>query len=471
MDIETVKVIYIFIDIFFLTYLVGYSIFLILSVTVGSVSLYEQRRRQSLYNTIEHDYYFPISIIVPAFNESKTVVDTVKSLLDLDYRLYEIIIVDDGSTDGTAECLVNHFGLARLDRPIRKRIFCRPEEAIYVSYQQKVPITLIRKQNGGKADALNMGINASEYPYFICMDADSILQADALTNIARPVMEQNDVIACGGLVRIVNDVVIEKGRLIDYRMPRNLLLCLQILEYDRTFLAARLLFDKFNGNLIISGAFGLFQKEMVVCVGGYDAQTIGEDMELVIKLHDFCRANRIPYHIKYAADAVCWSQAPDNLKDLKKQRRRWHIGLFQSLTIHRELLFNPVHGMLSFISFLYFVIYELLSPYIEMLGILSILVAIHYNLINVPYMILFFAIYAVFGGVMSLTAFFSRIYAMHIKLRPKDMLKAILLCLIENIGLRAVLMFTRLTAFVGYRKNKTNWGAMQRREMKHKTEE
>lgn len=454
------------IEVFFIVYLIGYSTFLFFSVTVGSLSLYEQRKRKARYNYIDHSHYVPISIIVPAYNESVTVIDTVKSLLNTDYQLYEIIVVDDGSQDDTAECLIKYFEMNSLKRPIRKSIPCEEEQEIYVTYKQKVPITLVKKANGGKADALNMGINVSEYPYFICMDADSVLQGDALKNIVRPILEENNVVACGGLVRIVNDIIIEDGKVINYRMPKKILVCMQILEYDRTFLASRLLFDKFNGNLIISGAFGLFKKDLVIAVGGYDSQTMGEDMELVVRLHAFCRSNKIPYRIKYAADAVCWSQAPESLRDLKKQRRRWHIGLFQSITTHRQLLFNPEYGLLSFISFLYFLVYELLSPYIEIFGIVTILVAMSMNLVNIPYMIVFFIIYALFNSLMSLTAFFARVHAMNQKLQIGDVLKAVGLCVIENVVLRLIITITRITAFRGYRKKKMNWGSITRVEMK-----
>lgn len=457
--------IYYYIEWFFLAYLTGYAVFLLLSVTVGAVSLYDQKRRETLYNYIEHDFFVPISIIVPAYNESVTIVDTVHSLLRLEYQLYEIIVVDDGSKDDTAQRLIDEFSLQPISMPMRRKIDCKKEKSVHISYEKKVPITLIRKENGGKADALNMGINAADYPYFVCIDADSMLQADALKNIARPVLEEQNVIAVGGLVRIVNDLTMKNGRIVDYRLPKNLLLCMQILEYDRTFLASRLLFDKFNGNLIISGAFGLFKKEMVIAVGGYAKDSMGEDMELVVRLHAFSRANEIPYKIGYAANAVCWSQAPATIRDLKKQRRRWHIGLFQSISQHRQMLFNPVYGLLSFISFLYFVVYELLSPYIEIFGLLTILVAIQYHLINVPYMVVFFGLYAVFGAVMSLTAFFSRIHAMSIRLRAVDVCKAILLCTIENVGLRMIMMFTRLTAFVGYRKKHKEWGEIERLKM------
>lgn len=464
-DIQTVQEFYKFVAIFFLLYLIVYSTFLFLSVSVGSVSLYEQRRRKRLYNYLTHDYYMPVSIIIPAYNEDKTVVDTVKSLLDLEYRLFEIIVVDDGSTDNTSQVMIDTFSMQLIDRPIRKKVYCNKEQFIFTAQIKNVKITLIRKANGGKGDALNMGINVSEFPYFVCIDADCMLQYDALTNIVRPLLEDSSIVAVGGLVRINNDVVIENGHVTSYKMPRNILLSLQIIEYDRSFLASRLLFDKFNGNLIISGAFGLFKKDVVIAAGGYDTDTMGEDMEIVVRIHSYCRSNHIPYKIKYASDAVCWSQAPAKFKDLNTQRRRWHLGLFQSIIKHRTMLFNPAYGIVSFVSFFYFVMYELLSPYIEIFGILTMIIAGWYNLINVPFMITFILMYAIFGGILTVTAFFSRIHAMDIKLRMRDVVKAILLCLVENMGLRFVLVYIRLFSFVGYSKKKRDWGEIERYKM------
>ena len=238
-------------------------------------------------NELANDYYVPVSIIVPAHNEAVTIESTIRSLLALDYRLYEIIVVDDGSTDGTCEVVRKVFRMEAVARPIHCRIQCQPVEAVYESQEWKVSLTLIRKKNGGKADALNMGINASRYPYFLCMDADSILQRDSLDKIVRPILEEDNVIAVGGSVRPCNGAEIENGRVIRYRMPNNILACMQVLEYDRSFLAARIMLDKFNGSIIISGAFGLFKKSVVIDAGGYMVNTVGEDMELVVRLHVF----------------------------------------------------------------------------------------------------------------------------------------------------------------------------------------
>lgn len=453
------------VNIFFIIYLIGYSSFLFLAVVIGSSELYKKRQQERLKNTLLQNYYVPVSIIVPAHNEDVTVVETVKSLLALDYTLYEIVVVDDGSTDSTSQKLIDAFDMKPIRRPIQRKLKCQPEEFIYESEGQKVPLTLIRKKNGGKADTLNMGINACRYPYFICMDADSVLQHDSLSKIVRPVIEQGDVVAVGGAVRPSNSVEIKCGKVENYRLPKNILACMQVLEYDRSFLASRILFDKFNGSLIISGAFGLFKKDTVIAAGGYDSTTMGEDMELVVKLHEYCVANDLPYSIRYATDAICWTQVPERLSDLCKQRRRWHIGLFQSMWKHKVMLSNPKFGAVSFISYFYFLFYELLSPFIEIFGILSMLLAFSVDLINIPFMLLFFLIYAVFGCVLTLTAFFARIQTIDLKVSFKDAMKALFLCFFEISCLRFVMASVRATAFVGYKKKKLNWGRIERKKI------
>ena len=310
-----------------------------------------------------------------------------------------------------------------------------------------------------------MGINCARYPYFICMDADSILQYDSLERIVRPVLEDPDVVAVGGSVRPANGVVIRDGHVVRYHLPRNILAAMQALEYDRSFLAARILFDKFNGNLIISGAFGLFHKETAIAVGGYDRGTMGEDMELVVKLHEFCLSNRRPYCIRFASDAICWSQAPECLKDLGKQRRRWHLGLFQCLWGHRRILANPRFGLVGVISYVYFTLYELLSPFIELFGLATILLSAVMDMLNLPFMIVFFVSYAVYGVVLSLTAFFARMYTIDMKLSAVDVLRALGLSLFEVSFLRFYLALKRMTAFVGYRKNRLNWGKLERKKL------
>lgn len=463
---DMVKAFYTVVGVFFVLYLMGYSTFLLVSVISGALDLYRESKKRRYHNELQHDFYIPVSIIVPAYNEEITVADTVRSLLMMDYKLYEIIVVDDGSKDATSQKLVEAFSLKKVKRPINRQIDCKREQNVYEAVINGITVTLIQKENGGKADALNMGINAAHFPYFICMDADSVLQKDSLQKIVRPVLEEGNVIAVGGLIRISNCAVLDEGKLVEYHMPWNPIVGMQILEYDRSFMASRILMDKFNGNLIISGAFGLFKKDVVTSVGGYDASTMGEDMELVVKLHAFCRINQIPYGIRYAPDAICWSQCPSSIHDLKKQRRRWYIGLFQCLKKHRRMFFAPEFGVIGYLSYLYYLLYELFSPFIELFGLLTILLAYMVNLINVPFMILFFLIYAVYGALLTITAFFARIYTQNIRLSFLDAVKAVFLCILEGIFFRFIQAFTRMTAFIGYKKKKNVWGQIQRQKIK-----
>lgn len=449
---------------FFLVYLIFYASYLFLSVSVGAWKLYHQDKMRRIKNELKHPFYFPVSVLVPAYNEEVTILDSVESLLNLDYRLYEIIVVDDGSKDDTSRVMIEHFHMQKVNRPIRKVIPCQEQEAVYEAPGTRVKVTLIRKKNGGKGDALNMGINASQYPYFLCLDADSMLQSDSLERIVQPVMEDDRVVAVGGLIRVAQCVEMRDGEVVGYHLPWNPLTSMQVMEYDRAFLASRILLDAFNGNLIISGAFGLFNKEIVAAAGGYDAHTLGEDMELVVKLHAFCRSNKRRYSIRYEPNAVCWSQAPGSLNDLRKQRRRWHLGLFQSLMKYRTMFCNPRFGLIGFVSYLYYLLYELLSPVFEVLGLISILMAWWLGALNVGFMIRFFLFYAIYGAVLTMTAFFQRIYTQNLKIKGADILKACLMCVVENVFFRFLLDFVRATAFIGYRKRKNQWGQIKRQK-------
>ena len=454
---------------FFVFYMIGYTTFLFMAATVGSTTLYDARRRKYLKNELQNDSYIPVSIIVPAHNEAVTIEATIKSLLTLEYRLFEIVVVDDGSTDETAQIVETAFQMRQISRPIQRKVACKPLIAVYETNRNGVPITLIRKKNGGKADALNMGINASRFPYFLCMDADSVLQYDSLDKIMRPILEDPNVIAVGGSVRPGNDAVIQNGRVLEYKMPNKILPFMQVLEYDRSFLAARILFDHFNGSIIISGAFGLFQKQMVINAGGYDAKTVGEDMELVVRLHEYCRENEIPYRIRYATDAICWTQVPETLEDLRKQRRRWHIGLFQSLMRHSGILANPRYGLVSFISYFYFLIFELFSPYIELIGVFSMVLAYYTEFLNVPFMFMYMGIYVIFTAVLSLTIFMARVHTIDLPLRGRDIARALLLSVFEVSVLRFILAWVRATALIGYKKSKHHWGSIQRKEIDYRS--
>lgn len=451
-----------FVGIFFVLYLIGYSTFLFLSVTVGSSMLYRRKREARYKSQLAVDCFVPITIIVPAHNESVTIVDSINSLLRLEYSLYEIVVVDDGSSDDTADCVVEAFGLHEIERPIRLQVPCNRARNIWSGKANGVPVILVSKDNGGKSDALNMGINVSNYPYFICIDADSLLQKDSLKEISAPLIENDGVVAVGGLIRPSNGIEFRDGALAARSLPSKIIPAMQVLEYDRSFLSARILFDQFNGNLIISGAFGLFKKDVVIAAGGYDRSTVGEDMELVTKLHVFCRTNGMDYRIRYAPDAVCWTQTPETLKDLTGQRRRWHRGLIECMAKHWRIFANLRYGLVSFASYTYFLVYELLSPFIELFGLATMAIAFAYDFINVPFMMMFFLIYAVFGSTMSLTAFFARAQTKDLTISRKDAVKAVALSLFEVTILRFVLALTRMLATFDRKKKGLHWEKVTR---------
>ena len=450
-----------FVSIFYIAYLIIFVTFSFFAILIGAYRLYISDRMLKCNNRLNYGD-LPVSILVPAYNESVTIVDSVNSLLALDYRLYEIIVVDDGSEDDTAQKLIDAFDMKIINRPINRELECKPEEAIYENIIRGVSIVLICKQNGGKGDALNMGINACRHPYFVCMDADSKLSKNALKEIVEPIFEDDKVVAVGGVILISQCVDMEDGKAVSYRLPSNLLVCMQAVEYARSFLAGRILMDSFNGNLIISGAFGLFKKSTVVGAGGYSSDNLGEDMELVLKLHGYCRNNDIKYRICYQPSAICMTQAPTTFRDLRGQRRRWHIGLLQSMIVHRRVMLNFRFGLVSFFSYLYYLLYELMAPIIELFGVLTIILAFYFEVLNAGYMIAFLIAYSIYGTVISLSAFSQHIYIQKLRVSPLNILKTLILCVLEFGFFRHVLVVVRIMAFLRYGKNKATWGRIKR---------
>ncbi|MCX0368604.1 glycosyltransferase family 2 protein [Clostridium perfringens] len=453
-----------FINLFFMYYIFIYAVIFFISTVYSIIDLYEfnlKKRFNSTINIYDKKNYTPISILVPAYNEEKTILKCIDSLLALEYPEYEIIIVNDGSKDKTLEVLINRFSLKKIQRPIRKSINCKKIIDIYEGIE-KVNITLINKENGGKADALNIGINASTYPLFLTLDADSVLQRDSLSNIVVPFIENENTIAVGGNVKISNNVLLENGVVKKNRLPKKWLIIFQIIEYYRVFWTTRVWFNKFNGNLIISGAFGLFKKSSVINVGGYNSNSIGEDMELVMKLHSFNKKNENKYSIQYTPNAICWSQAPEKLKDLKSQRKRWHMGLMQSLVEHKYIFLNIKYGVVGVFSFLYYFIYEMLSCLIEVFGVVFLFISYFTGFINLKFFITFMCIYIFYSSLISISSIFSEEYFLNINLRIKDKIKLILFSFLEAFGYRQMCSIFRIVAIFKDRTKKNHWEKIER---------
>lgn len=457
-----------YLNVFFLYYMFIYAIVFFISTIFAILNLNEDKRNKMYLNELSlksTDNYVPVSILVPAYNEEETICDCVESLSYVDYPEYEIVVIDDGSNDDTSNKLINKFKLKKVPRPIRRLVKCKNEQFIYEAYiKDGIKLTLVKKENGGKADALNMGINVSKYPLFISLDADSILQRDSISNIVMPFMEDDTTIAVGGSIKVANQVVLDKGQVIKVMPPKKILTIFQTIEYYRVFLTTRVWFNSFNGNLIISGAFGLFKKNAVLNVGGYDTDTVGEDMDLVVKLHSFYRKNKIKYKIKYEYKAICWSQVPEKLKDLKGQRRRWHIGLITSLNSHRYIFLNPKYGLVGIFSFLYFVVYEMFSCIIDVFGLIIILISYFSGLLNLKFLITFLFIYIFYSVIISLTAIILENYMFKYILKLSTLLKLMLFAFLESFGYRQLCSWYRITGFIGYRKRKYQWNKISRKK-------
>ena len=404
----------------------------------------------------------PVSIILPAYNEEAGVVASVHSLLDVRYPRHEVIVVNDGSTDGTLDRLREAFALVPVREALRTQIATAPVRAAFVS-RIHPNLWVLDKENGGKADALNAGINASSHAYFCAIDADAVLEQDSLLRIILPFVDDPELVAAaGGIVRVANGAVIESGRLVDFQLPKSHIARFQILEYFRAFLIGRLAFDSLNGVLIISGAFGLFKREVVEAVGGYAHNTVGEDAELVARLHGYLRERGERYRIMFIPNPVCWTEAPSDVKTLSRQRRRWQRGLGETLWRHRRQVFNPRAGSFGLFTLPYFLFFELLGAVIEAIGIPVVLIAWLIGALSVTFFVLFLAVSVLLAMVVSISALLLEEYADRRYERGRDMARLVACALTENLGYTQLTAYFRCMGFVDLLRRRHDWGVMTR---------
>ena len=417
-----------------------------------------------------------ISIIAPAYQEEASIIESANSLLNLHYPNYEVIIVNDGSTDNTLQKLIQHFQLEKVDRFIPRRLQTKPIRGIYTS--RNIPkLVVIDKANGGKADALNVGINASLKEYFCGIDADSLLEKDSLIKLASVVSEaKGEPIAVGGNIFPINGCNVDKGALTKINIPRSHLARFQTIEYLRAFMAGRLGWAQLQSLLIISGAFGLFNKDRVVEVGGYltsseryEKDTVGEDMELVVRLNRHMREKKLPYSILYAFNANCWTEVPDTLPVLYKQRDRWQRGLIDILYFHRAMQVNPRYGRIGLLSMPYFFLFELLGPFLEMQGYLMVIIALFLGLLDLQLALLLFISTILLGLLVSF-------FALAIAGKENDyfpgpyMATMLLYALLENFGVRQMISLWRVSGFFSALRQTTEWGDMERKGFRPTTD-
>jgi cellulose synthase/poly-beta-1,6-N-acetylglucosamine synthase-like glycosyltransferase len=410
----------------------------------------------------------PISVLVPAFNEETTITATVNSILQLTYSEFEVIVINDGSKDATLQVLKDAFGL--LPFPEAHRVQIQTQEIFGIYRSTLHPhLRVIDKANGGKADSLNAGINSSRYPLFCGVDADSILQRNSLQLVVQPFLRSPHMVATGGTIRAANGCDVSGGHLKSVDLPRNPWALLQVVEYLRAFLFGRLGWSSMNAMLIISGAFGLFKKSTVIEVGGYRTHTIGEDMELVVRIHQEMLAKNKPYKIEFVPDPVCWTEVPEDRNTLRNQRIRWQRGLSESLNLHWGLMFTRKASWAGWLAFPYMVLFEWLGPVIELAGYCWTFYAYWAGFLSWSAFVLFLTLSIGLGILLSISGLLleQMSFQMYPKLRHVYML--VLVAILENLGYRQLNCWWRMVGLYRWATQKeSTWGTMKRKGNWHK---
>lgn len=412
----------------------------------------------------------PVTLIVPAFNEEATCVEVVRSLLTLNYPEYEIIVVNDGSRDGTLERLLNAFELVPAPRmPVTDF----DTAAVRGTFRSRwhPNLWLVDKENGGKADALNSGLAVCQTPLFCAMDADTLLERDALLRIVRPFLEDRTTVAAGGLVRVVNGCTVESGAVTEIRLPKSWLAKFQVLEYLRAFLAGRMGWNALGATLVISGAFGVFKRSAAVDAGGFRADVVGEDMELVLRMHRYLRERRTPYRIGFVPDPVAWTEAPERLGALGRQRDRWQRGMSEALSLHRRMILNPRYGRVGLLAVPHFVFLEMFGPLVELAGYAAFLFTLIVGWSNPSYVVAFLMVAIVLGMVLSIAAVALEEITFRRYPRTSDLAKLFGLAVIENLGYRQLVTFWRVRGTLGFLRGRRRqvWGDMARKGFEAET--
>ncbi len=452
------------------TLLVFYALLAILSFL--NIRLFLKKESYTDYSVIVASPLAPgISVIAPAFNESITIVQNVRSLLTLDYPNYEIIIINDGSTDDTLEKLVNEFNLVKVDYAYDVKIKSKPVRGVYKSLNDAyTKLVVVDKENGkSKADASNAGINVCSKPYFVCTDVDCILHEHTLQKLIKPVMEEDEfrVIAVGATLRLSNSCEFDQGVITKIRAPRPLLARFQEMEYIRAFVLGKMGWSYINAVPNVSGGLGLFDKDVAIRAGGYDPASFGEDMELMLRMNRYTAENKIKSAVKYIPLTLCWTEGPSTLKIFMRQRTRWGRGLIQLMVTHRKLFFNSTYGRVGMLTYPYNFFFELLAPVIEFIGIIYYIIIAYLDQVNWPYaIILLVFVYTYSVMISTLAVLWDQLTFQYYK-SWGDVIRICAMVFVEMLLYHPLIVIFALRGYYFYLTNrKHSWGNMQRQGFK-----
>lgn len=411
----------------------------------------------------------PVSILMPAYNEAACIVEAVRASLALRYPRFELIVIDDGSTDGTFERLRAHFDLVVVPRVIPRDVAVRGVvRSVHLPARpvgsDPETLVVVRKDNGGKADAVNTGINLARHPLVCMVDADSVLDPDALLSVVKPFIDEPArVAATGGVVRVANGCRVLAGRIVETAMPRQWLARIQVVEYLRSFLLGRTGWSRVGGLVIISGAFGVFRRDLLIELGGVSRDCIGEDAELVVRLHRRLRERRADYDVVFVAEPVAWSEVPTTARILSRQRRRWHRGITEILIRHRVMLGRPRYGRIGLVVLPYYVVFEVLAPLVELSAVVLIPVALAVNAVDFAFAGQFLLVAYVYAILVSLVAVVFEELSFHRYHRWSDLVAIVLAAILENLGYRQFTAVCQLRgSWDAVRGRKHVWGTMPR---------
>jgi len=452
-------------DLVILVYFLALNSFYALLLVLSIPEIWEQTRLaedDDFQRLMQSDALPPITIIVPAHNEEATIETSVTAILTLEYRNYEVVVVNDGSQDQTLEALRHAFDLYEIPRTYPEAVPTQPLRAVFRS-RTRTRLLVLDKENGGKADSLNAGINASRFPLVIAVDADTLIEPDALLRLTRPFLLGRQIAAVGGTVRVANGCPVEHGRVTDARVPRRFLPGVQVAEYLRAFLFGRLGWNRLGGNLIISGAFGLFRKDHLLAVGGYRTTSIVEDLDLVVRLHRYLLRRGVPYEISFIPDPVAWTEVPETSAVLARQRERWHRGLIAAMWEYKSMLFNPRYGRVGLIAVPFYTFGEMLAPLIEVLGYVVTIAGAAAGVVSLSFALLFLLVAWGYGMLLSLWAVVLEEVSFRRYRRPADLVRLVLFAMLENFGYRQRTVWWRLRAFFTVWRQRRVWGEMTRK--------